>query len=359
LASKSDAIFGWWSSTARFFLITAGVIITIAGLKAASAILAPLLLAIFLALLINPMLNWLRARGLPNWLSYLTLVAGIIITAIAVIVLISVSLNSLQENIPLYQQNLVKFTASLKSSLAGLGIDMSSFKVSNILSTQTLASAAGRLISTLVNQLTGAVFALLLFIFLLLEASQFPAKAIKAFGKDSPIVQHLGSFGSAVVTYVKVLTLTNEFVGVIWGLLLVVLGVDAALLWGFLAFILQYIPTIGLIIASVPAIIVALLGQSPTTALIVLLGVIVINSISANVIMPRLSAKQLELSTTVAFFSFIFWAWVFGAIGGVLSVVLTVGVKSMLEGYPESRGVALLLGPAPSPPAPSPEEPTE
>jgi predicted PurR-regulated permease PerM len=353
MLSEQNATHRWWSPTARFFLITGGIVLTIGGLKYASPIMGPLLLAIFLALLANPVLSWLRSKGLPSWLSFLVLGLSIIVAAVAVVLLISVSLNSLQANVPKYQANMAKYVDSFKASLASYGVDISSFKLSSLFSPKSLASAIGKLLAYSVNQLTIIILAFLLFIFLLAEARDFPAKAIKAFGENSPIVQHLGSFGGAVVTYTKVLTLANLFVGIVWGALLVLLGVDAALLWGFLAFILQYIPTIGLIIASVPAIIIAFLGQGPTTAAIVLVGVLVINSISANVITPKFSAQQLELSPTIAFFSFIFWAWVFGAIGGVLSVVLTVGVKSVMEGYPESRGLALLLGPAPKPEEPA------
>ncbi|MBI4733862.1 MAG: AI-2E family transporter [Rubrobacteridae bacterium] len=359
MLSEQNTAQHWWSSTARFFIITAGIIIVIAGLKAASTIIGPLLLAIFLALLTNPVLNWLRSKGLPGWLSYLTLAASIIIIGLAVILLISLSLNSLQANIPTYQENLSRYTESLKTFVADFGVDTTDFRLTDLFSPQSLASAIGAFLVYLVNQLSVVILALLLFIFLLAEARNFPAKAKKAFGENSPVVQRLGSFGGAVVTYTKVLTLANLFVGIVWGALLLVLGVDAAILWGFLAFILQYIPTIGLIIASVPAIIIALLGEGPTTAGIVLIGVLVINSISANVITPRYSAQQLELSPTIAFFSCLFWAWVFGAIGGVLSVVLTVGVKSLMEGYPESKGFAILLGPAPTAEIPAKPEDKE
>jgi predicted PurR-regulated permease PerM len=170
------------------------------------------------------------------------------------------------------------------------------------------------------------------------------------------MVVQLETFGKTVITYTRVRTISNLFVGVAFTILLLVLGVDLAFLWGFLAFVLSYIPTIGLPLAAIPAIILALLEQGFTTAIIVTVGVIIINFISDDIIAPRLSAQELEISPFVVFYSFVFWTWVFGPVGALLSVILTVAVKVVLEGYPETRGYGILMGTSASPEQSGPAE---
>ena len=126
-----------------------------------------------------------------------------------------------------------------------------------------------------------------------------------------------------------------------------VIGVDYPLMWGMLAFAFNFIPTIGSIIAAVPPVLLALVQLGPGSALAVAVCYIVLNLTIGNVVEPRFMGKGLGLSTMVVFFSLLFWGWVFGPIGMLLSVVLTIIIRIMLESSEETKKWALLLGPNP------------
>lgn len=342
-----------WSPVARFTIVLASGVIVIAGLKASAAIIAPLLFAIFLAMQINPMLERLRQRGLPSWLAFLILFLTVLLIGLGVIFFVYVSLLQLESNVPVYQENLSKLLKSIESALAAQGLDLSDIEAKDALSPQVVAKASTGILGGLISELTAVLLVLLFLIFLLSEAPDFPNKARLALGVDHPVVNRMATFGENVRLYMSVRTIISIFIGITFTILLLVLGVDLAVFWGFLAFILSFIPTIGLILAAVPAIILALLEQGITTASIIIIGVLILNGISDNAIMPRLSAYELQLSPFVTFFSFMFWVWVLGPIGGILSAVLTFGIKAVFEGFAETQGYAVLLGRAAMPDAPS------
>lgn len=334
-----------WSAVARFTIILAAGVVVVAGLKASAAIMAPLLLAIFLAILINPLLEWFRAKGVPSWLSFIILFFSVLLIGLFVIGFMYLSLSQLQTKIPTYKKNLAGITKSAEDALAARGIDLSGPAATSALDPQTIARASAGILGVLLSELSASLLVLLLLIFLLSEAPGFPKKAREALGAKSPIVDQMDTFGQNVRGYMKVRTISNLFVGITFTILLLVLGVDSAFLWGFLAFFLSYIPTIGLVLASVPAITLALLEQGLTIAVVVTIGVLILNTISDNYISPRLSAEELELSPFAVFFSFVFWAWVLGPIGAVLSVILTVGIRIVFSAFDETRSYAILLGP--------------
>lgn len=347
-----ETIQSQWSPVARFVVVLAAGFIVIAGLQAASTIIAPLLLAIFLAILIDPVLERLRERGLPNWLASLILFLAVLLIGLAVIFFIYLSITQLQTNLPTYKQNLTGIFTAAEQALSAQGFDISSIETKGAFNPQTIARTSASVLGVLLSELSATLLVLLLLIFLLSEAPGFPDKARRAFGAESPILERMGTFNENVLGYMKVRTISNLFVGITFTILLLVLGVDSAFLWGFLAFTLSYIPTIGLVIASVPAITLALLEQGMTTAIIVTVGVLILNTISDNYISPKLSAEALELSPFAVFFSFVFWAWVLGPIGALLSVILTVGIKTVFEAYVETHRYAVLLGPTIEPIAP-------
>jgi AI-2 transport protein TqsA len=128
---------------------------------------------------------------------------------------------------------------------------------------------------------------------------------------------------------------------------LFVIGVDYPIMWGMLAFAFNFIPNIGSIIAAVPAVLLAVVQLGPGSALEAAACYVAINMVVGNVIEPRFMGKGLGLSTLVVFLSLLFWGWVFGPIGMLLSVVLTMTLKMLLESSEETRWMALLLEPNP------------
>ena len=149
---------------------------------------------------------------------------------------------------------------------------------------------------------------------------------------------------SSVNQYIAIKTMVSMATGVIIGLVLWAINLDYWVLWGVLAFLLNYIPNIGSIIAALPAVLLALVQLGPAGAGGVAALYVVVNVVMGNAVEPRFLGKGLGLSTLVIFLSLIFWGWLLGTVGMLLSVPLTMIVKIGLESSDSSRWIALLLG---------------
>jgi predicted PurR-regulated permease PerM len=184
---------------------------------------------------------------------------------------------------------------------------------------------------------------------ILLEVSAISAKIRAAFRDPERQFARLDRITENVRRYLAVKTLFSLVTGVAVAVWLGILGVDYALLWGLLAFLLNYIPNIGSIIAAVPALILAFLQMGFGGALITAIGYLLVNVVMGNFIEPRVMGARVGLSTLVVFLSLVFWGWVLGPVGMLLSVPLTMILKIVLEETEETRWIAVLLGPKPSP----------
>jgi predicted PurR-regulated permease PerM len=181
-------------------------------------------------------------------------------------------------------------------------------------------------------------------IFILFEAADFPTKLSAAMDDASGSLKRFEAFSNAVNQYLAIKTLVSIFTGFAVGIWLWVLGVDFPLLWGVSAFLLNFIPNIGSIIAALPAVMLAFVQLGGVSSGLAALGFLVVNLVVGNIIEPRYMGKGLGLSTLVVFLSLILWGWVFGAVGMLLSIPLTIIVKLALEANPKTRWLALMLG---------------
>jgi predicted PurR-regulated permease PerM len=176
---------------------------------------------------------------------------------------------------------------------------------------------------------------------MLLEISIFERK-LHLINKNSlsrvnKIVQNLNS-------YFGTKALTSLATGILVSISLAIIGIDFPLLWGFLAFLLNFIPNIGSIIAAVPAILLALVQFGFPSAIATLIVFLVINVIIGNVVEPRLMGKNLGLSPLIVFISLIFWGWVLGTVGMLLATPLTMTLKIIFDNMEETRHLGLILG---------------
>ena len=188
----------------------------------------------------------------------------------------------------------------------------------------------------------------LVVIFMLLEAPYAKHKFAVVFSSDSKEIsqqeRYLDRILQGVISYLGVKTMMSLLTAICIWLLLEIVGVQYAILWATLSFLLNYIPNIGSIIAAIPIIVQALLLNGFVVGLEVIIGVIAINMIIGNVLEPRLMGKKLGLSTLVVFLSLLFWGWLLGTVGMLLSVPLTMALKIALEASPTTVKYALLLG---------------
>jgi len=266
------------------------------------------------------------------------------------------SLNLFLNSLPFYQQRLQLEAQHFVDWLANKGLDLGEDFLLKQFNAGGAMSLLGNLLTSLGGLVSNGFLILLTTVFLLLEASHLPEKV--RFGGRSPekTLQSFGEFAQKVKDYAAIKTLISLGTGALVTIWVAFWGLDFPLLWGLLAFMMNYIPTFGSIFASVPAILIALVQYDLTTAAIVAAGYVFINFIIGSVLEPRFMGRGLGLSTLVVFLSLIVWAWIFGPVGMLLSVPLTITLKIALESSESTRWVAVLLGPAAMPPGDAGEE---
>ena len=337
------------SRAMRWLLAGACFVVIIAGARAAEPILVPMLLASMLAIICVPPMQWLKRHGVPGWLAIVLVVLFVLAVGSAFGTVIGTSLIDFSASLPYYQARLQTEMAGLVAWLAGHGIE-SSRVLQETLNPGQVLRVAGRIFSGLGDVLSRIGLILLLTVFILFEWSTIRGKVLVAFPEHAE--QHLGQLSRVsenVKRYLALKTVLSLATGALVALLLTVMGVDYALLWGLLAFLLNYVPTIGSIIAAVPGVILAFLQLGWDGALIATIGYLVINISISNLIEPRVLGQGVGLSALVVFLSLLFWGWVLGPIGMLVSVPLTMIFKIFLEGSEETLWIATLMGPRVTP----------
>jgi predicted PurR-regulated permease PerM len=203
---------------------------------------------------------------------------------------------------------------------------------------------AASMFSGLGGMLTNAFLILLTVVFILLEASGFPTKLSAIFSNAEGMFADLDRITNSVKYYLAIKTLTSLVTGVCIAIWLAVQGVDFPILWGLLAFLFNFVPSIGSIIAAIPAVLLAFIQLGIGSALFTVLGYGIVNVVIGSVIEPRVMGRGVGLSALVVFISLVFWGWVLGPIGMLLSVPLSIILKIVLENNEDTRWIAILLG---------------
>jgi AI-2 transport protein TqsA len=331
-------------SNVLVILITAAAfVIVVAGMRTASTIINPFLLSVFLASLCAPPLYWLQRQGVPNGLAVAIILAGLLVAALLLMVFVGRSVNTLTQQLPVYQERLGTIMAGLVAWLSSLGLDMTNVLVTDYLSPAKVMTLVYYVLSMVRGLFTNMFLVFLTVLFILIETSGFPSKLQAASPNPEKTLGHFKAMTASVNQYMGVKAIFSLATGILVWILLTLIGVDFAPTWGLLAFLLNFIPNIGSIIAAVPAILLALIQLGLPSALLTLLGYLVVNITIGNFLEPRVMGRSLGLSTLVVFLSLLFWGWVLGPIGMVLSVPLTMIAKIALAANEDTRWLAVLL----------------
>ena len=325
-------------------LILAGFIIVVAGMKAASSILVPFFLAVFIAVICTPPLFWLQRKGVPKVFALVLILVAILFVGVLFGALIGPPLDHFLRSLPSYQERLSTHVDTLISWLHEKGINIPADEVPRAFNPGWVMSLAGGIFSTLSGVLTNAFLILLTVVFILLEAADLPKKLRMVLKNPERSLSTIEKFSRNAKRYLVIKTLISAVVGLVIWLWLLILGVDYPVLWGTLSFLLNYVPTIGAILAALPVALLALVQLGVGSALLTVLGFVVVHVVVGNIIEPKLTGKGLSLSTLVVFLSLVFWGWVLGPVGMILSVPMTSLVKIALESYEETKGLAFMLG---------------
>jgi len=329
--------------TTSVLVTLAALVVVIAGMKVAAPIIVPFIFSIFIAIICAPLLSWLTTRHVPAALAVLMILSAIIFIAFLLMLGVGSSIEQFSKALPGYQANLQGQFNAFINWLGSLGIEATSLGISDAFNPGSAFKAVNKLLNGLGNMFTNMFLILFTVLFILLEASSFPLKLKAMVKQDNIEIDFVDHFLTSVQRYVGLKTITSLATGALVTILLSIQGVDFPVLWGILAFLLNYIPNIGSIIAAVPAVLLALIQFGPSMALGTALGYLVINVLIGNVIEPRVMGRGMGLSVLVVFLSLIFWGWVFGPMGMILSVPLTMLAKLALENNESSRWIAVML----------------
>ncbi|MBN2886457.1 MAG: AI-2E family transporter [Chromatiaceae bacterium] len=336
---------GRFSPAARSLLVAAACVILIAGMQAAASLIAPFLLALFIAIVASPPLRQLRAYGLPYSLAMLVVVLALAGIGSILGILFTNAFSDFNANLPAYQERLKQLTGDFAAWLDSIGIHASRQALQTYIDPARALGLAGEFISGLSGALTNAFLILLTVIFILYEAVSLPAKLRLALHDPHASTERLRHILESVNRYMGLKTLTSLGTGIVIWVWLRVLDVDFAVLWATIAFLLNFVPTIGSILAAIPAVLLALVQHGLQNALLVTAGYVFVNTLIGNILEPRIMGRGLGLSTLVVFVSLVFWGWVLGPVGMFLSVPLTMALKIALDASPQTRPLAILLGP--------------
>ncbi len=331
-------------STWHWLVGGAALVIILAGLQAVSGIVNPLLLAAFLAIASATPLNWMQRRGVPAVLAVMVLFLGVGLVFFLLFLALRGAVETTAAQAPQYQEQLTVVFNQVRDYAIGMGLPPEALPEQVPLPAVGTLTDAATTIASGIGQFTAATFLVLLaFMFLLLEESTLPGKLAVAFPASRRARVRTRRFLRAVDRYIFIKSATSTLTGVIIGTGLWLIGVDFPILWGILAGLLNFIPTVGSIIAAVPAVAVALLGGGLLDAVLTVALYVAVNVAIGSITEPRLMGRTLGLSPLVVLISLMVWGWVFGPVGMLLSIPLTMIAKLALEAQPETRWIAVML----------------
>jgi len=332
--------------TLVILLELAAAVVVVGGIRTASWLVGPVFLALVIVITVHPVHARLHARGLPGWAATILLVLvvyGVLVVLAGVVV---VSLARLATLLPSYASQFNDLLASITGELARFGVGTAQLReVAATFNYGRLIGVVSGLLLGLTSLLGNLVFLLSLLLFLSIEASGAGTRLALIARERAPIAGALTGFTRATRRYMGVNTVFGLITGLVDWVLLGLLGVPLALLWGLLVFITNYIPYIGFWIGLVPPVLLALLTGGWELAAIVFALYTVVNFVLTSVIQPKYVGDAVGISVSLTLVALVFWGWVLGVIGAVLAVPLTLFAKSLLVDIdPKVRWTDAILG---------------
>jgi predicted PurR-regulated permease PerM len=337
-----DTISGRNANTA---ITLAAIIVIVYGMQAAKVLLVPFLLAVFLALItVRPML-WLQKHRVPSFLAALIVLILIMLVLAVAGTIVGASIAEFTAALPSYQARLdLLVDRVIRLAATHMDDGRTIEGLSDLVDPGWAMRLAATILNGLRDVLTDTFLILFTMVFILLEASTVHTKVMAAFGRSAETFEDARIFLNNLGRYLGIKTLISMATGLTAWIVTSTIGLDFALLWGMLAFLLNYVPTIGSIIAAVPAVLLALVQLGAGEATATAIGYVAINVVFGVILEPRWMGYGVGISPLVVFTGLIFWGWVFGPVGMLLSVPLTMTLKLALESDNRTRWIAILLG---------------
>ena len=319
--------------------------IMVAGLRSVSDIVAPAFLALVLTIAAHPMRGWLTRRGLPGWLATVVMIVTVYVVLLGLALSLVVSIARLAALLPQYRDDMSRVVENATDWLASLGVSEEQIRsIAEAIDLGQLVELASGALSGLLGALSDLVFVVTLLLVLAFDSAWFPARLADSERAGSGVGQALASFASGTRKYLIVSTIFGLIVAMLDVGLLYLLAIPLPLLWGLLAFITNYIPNIGFVIGLVPPALLGLLEDGLRGALAVIIGYCALNVVIQSIIQPKFVGDAVGLSPSLTFLSLVFWAWVFGPLGALLAIPLSLLARAFLvDADPQTRRLRSLL----------------
>jgi AI-2 transport protein TqsA len=345
----------------KTLMVLAALVILVAGLKAAESLFITILLAFFIATVSYPFLNALLKKGVPRPVAVL-LTVGLDFIFLAALALLAVTLvGDLQEKwneryAAEFTQQILSATGNLTNTLKEFGVPNAQEKINEAVNTnltnlqnirfERILDFGTGVLGKVIGFFGSFVIILILTVFMLSEARMFGSRMEAISLARGPNLTRMLSATKDIQRFLAIKTAVSLVTGILAGLLCWLAGLDFFILWGILAFFLNFIPVIGSIVAGAPPTILALLVAGVPNAIVVAGGYLLINNFLGNFLEPILMGRRFGISTLVVVISVFFWGWLWGPIGMLFAVPLTMVLKVILESSDEFRwiGVAVSSG---------------
>ena len=325
------------------FIVIASVFIVLAGIKSASAIIVPFLLSVFIAIILSPAYNFFKSKKIPDALSVLIVISLFLFFLALVAKLVGTSVTDFSANINMYAEKLTEFFNATFVYTKDLGIDFSSEDFAGFIDSKRVMTLGTSIFQGMSSLFTNGFVIVLTVVFMLLESRHFEDKIEFTDSSKAKII-YIREISSKIKSYMVLKAIISLFTGFIIWIALLFIGTDYAFLWGVLAFLFNFIPNIGSIIAAVPAVLITLVQLGSVSALMVTLLYGIVNITIGSIIEPRVMGRGLGLSTLVVFLSLLFWGWLLGIVGMLLSIPLTIMAKIIFDSNENTKWIAVLLG---------------
>ena len=317
----------------KLLFMIAAIAIVLGAMRVASGVLVPGLLALFIAIVCTEPTYWLTEKGLPRWLAILLVVIVLLGVSSTIPLVVSGSIVQFNQQLPIYQERLDELMFQSSGWLQQFCYTAESLQT--IFDPSALLGYVQLVLGALGGILSSYLLIMLLVIFILVDVPRSLAAGASTSGQIIRTVQH----------YFAIKTFTSLLTGVIISVWCMLMDVQYPFLWGFIAFLLNFIPTIGSVIAAIPAVLLALMFNGALSALVVMLGYVIINFGISNGLEPRIMGQQLGIRFVWIFVSLVAWGWILGPVGMLLAVPLTMTFRIMFDNHDDTRWIANILVP--------------
>jgi len=312
----------------------ASIFVILFGIRGTASIINPILLAVVITITVLPIPGRLTKRGLPGWLALVLTILAVVLLLGLVILTVFFSVTKLSTELPVYMADAATTTSEVTGSETAETTTQLTIQMGPVLQ---------GVIASVLDLLVQFGMALFIFFFMISAAMALPGAVRMGLDPRAPIISRISKLTEDIRHYLTILTGINFLVGLGDTIFLLIMGVDYALLWGLLAWFMGYIPSIGFMIALIPPVLMAYAQYGLHTALIVLVGYILINGGVQNFIQPKIMGQGLKISPVVVFIGLFVWGYLLGGIGALLAVPLTLLVLVIMENFEGTRPLAVLM----------------